>query len=85
MYHRAEDRIRGHVQASVLALLLERAAERETGQRWNELRRTVERQKMVAYEGSSGRVVQTTDLSPEHRKLLKDLEITPPKLVHDVA
>ena len=85
MYHRAEDRIRGHVQASVLALLLERAAERETGQRWNELRRTVERQKMVAYEGSSGRVVQTTDLSPKHRKLLNDLEITPPKLVHDVA
>jgi Cft2 family RNA processing exonuclease len=40
---------------------------------------------MVAYEGSSGRVVQTTDLSPEHRKLLNDLEITPPKLVHDVA
>jgi len=84
-YHRVEDRIRGHVQASVLALLLERAAERETGRGWNELRRIFERQKMVAYEGSSGRVVQTTELSREHRKLLKELEIPPPKLVHDVA
>jgi len=82
MHHRAEDRIRGHVFACILALLLERVAERDTGQSWSHIRQHFSRLKMVAYEGSGGRVVQTTELTREQSKTLKTLDIQAPKLVH---
>lgn len=82
MHHRTEDRIRGHVFACILALLLERVAERDTGQSWSYIRHHLSRLKMVAYQGSGGRVVQTTDLTPEQRKLLQSLDIHAPRLVH---
>jgi hypothetical protein len=40
---------------------------------------------MIAYEGSGGRFVQTTELTHEQRKLLKTLDIQPPKLVHQAG
>jgi transposase len=85
MHHRVEDRIRGHVFACILALLLERVAERDTGQPWTQIRQHVSRLKMVAYRGSGGRVVQTTELTQEQRKVLKTLEIQPPKMVHQAG
>ena len=85
MYHRAEDRIRGHVFACILALLLERVAERDAGESWSQIRRNVSRLKMIAYEGSGGRFVQTTELTHEQRKLLKTLDIQAPKLVHQAG
>lgn len=85
MYHRDEDRIRGHVFACILALLLERVAERDTGQTWSHIRQHFFRLKMVAYEGSGGRVVQTTELTHEQRKALKTLDIQAPKLVHQAG
>jgi hypothetical protein len=85
MHHRAEDRIRGHVFECILALLLERVVERDTGQSWAETRQHFSRLKMVAYEGSGGRVVQTTEPTREQRKVLKTLEIQPPKMVHQAG
>jgi transposase len=85
MHHRAEDRIRGHVFACILALLLERVAERDTGQSWSHIRQPFSRLKMVAYEGSGGRVVQTTELTQEQRKVLKTLDIQPPRLVYQAS
>lgn len=85
MHHRAEDRIRAHVFACILALLLERVVERETGHSWDHIRRQFSRLKMVAFQGPGGRVLQTTDLTHEHRNLLKKLNIEVPKLVHQVG
>ena len=85
MHHRVEDRIRGHVFACILALLLERVAERDTGQSWSHICQHFSRLKMVAYEGSGGRVVQTTELTQEQRKVLKTLDIQTPRLVHQAG
>ena len=82
LYHRTEERIHAHVFACILALLLERVAERETGRSWSDIRQHFSRLKMVAYDGPGGRVVQTTERTPEQLKLLKTLNIEPPKLVH---
>jgi hypothetical protein len=82
MHHRTEDRIRGHVFACILALLLERVAERDADESWPRIRRTFSSPKMVAYEGSGGRVVQTTEITPHQRMMLKSLNIEPPKLIH---
>ena len=82
LYHRTEERIHAHVFACILALLLERVAERETGRNWSEIRQHFSRLKMVAYDGPGGRVVQTIERTPDQLKLLKTLNIEPPKLVH---
>ena len=82
LYHRTEERIHAHVFACILALLLERVAERETGRNWSDIRQHFSRLKMVAYDGPGGRVVQTTERTPDQLKLLKTLNIEPPKLVH---
>ncbi len=82
LYHRTEERIHAHVFACILALLLERVAERETGRSWSDIRQHFSRLKMVAYDGPGGRVVQTTERTPDQLKLLKTLNIEPPKLVH---
>lgn len=85
LYHRTEGRIRGHVFACILALLLERVAERETGLKWPEIRQHFARLKVVAYHGSGGRVLQTVDRTREQDKLLKRLKIEPPPLIHHVG
>lgn len=85
MYHRVEDRIRGHVFACILALLLERVAEGETSHSWSEIRHAFSALKMVAYEGPGGRVAQTTHLTPQQRKTLKQMKIEPPKLIHQAG
>jgi transposase len=85
MHHRAEDRIRGHVFACILALLLERVAERDTGRSWAQIRQHFSRLKMVAYQGSGGRVVQTTELTRDQRNVLKTLDIQAPKMVHQAG
>ncbi len=82
VYHRTEERIHAHVFTCILALLLERVAERETGRNWSDIRQHFSRLKMVAYDGPGGRVVQTTERTPEQLKLLKTLNIEPPKLIH---
>ena len=40
---------------------------------------------MVAYQDPGGRVVQTTDLTPQERKTLKQMKIEPPKLIHQAG
>ena len=85
VHHYKAERIEAHVFACVLALLLERVAELRTGEQWNELRLQFARLKMVAYAGSGGRVLQTTEPAAEQHKLLKALKIDPPRLVHHIG
>jgi transposase len=84
-HHRTPERIEAHVFTCMLALLLERVTERRTGARWGEIRRQFSRIKMVAYAGTGGRILQTTESTAEQRKLLKSLKIETPRLVHHVG
>lgn len=85
VHHRTPERIEAHVFACVLALLLERVAEIRTGERWGNICRELGRLKMVAYSGSGGRALQTTELTAEQRKLLQALNIDLPKRVHQIG
>jgi transposase len=75
VHHRTTERIEAHVFTCMLALLPERVAERQTGERWGEIRRQLSRIKMVVYADSAGQVLQTTETTTEQRKLLESLKI----------
>jgi len=78
VYHWAEHRIRAHVFLSVLALLLERVAERACGDTWRNIRDDLKQIKLVQLLGPHGRLWQLTEPSSNTRNRLKQLDIPPP-------
>jgi hypothetical protein len=78
------DRITAHFGLCVLALRLERVAERRSGDTWRNLLATLETIQVVAYERSGVRVRQTTEIQPRALQLLKKLGIPPPPRLHEV-
>ena len=78
IYHRAERRIRAHVALTVLALLLERIAERMVGDTWRNIRHDLAGIKLVELLGPNGTIRQVTEPRPGAAKRLKALEIAPP-------
>ena len=78
IYHRAERRIRAHVALTVLALLLERIAERMVGDTWRNIHHDLARIKLVELFGPNGTIRQVTEPRPGAAKRLKALEIAPP-------
>jgi transposase len=84
IYHRKDDRIEAHVFLCFLALLLVRIAERKTGITWDRIRGTMERLHLVEFFSKDGRVLQTTESTPEQLNILKKLKISPPKRVQDI-
>lgn len=83
LYHRKDDRIASHVFLCFLALLLVRIAERRTGLTWEKIRSTMERLHLGEFSSKDGRVVQTTEPTPEQLNILKQLGISPPqRLLH---
>ena len=78
IYHRAERRIRAHVALTVLALLLERIAERMVGDTWRNIRHDLAGIKLVKLFGPNGTIWQVTEPRPGAAKRLKLLEIAPP-------
>jgi hypothetical protein len=81
MYHRKDERIRAHVFACVLALLLERIAEIRTGETWPRVRHELETVSAVLFESESHRVLRTSKPTPRALKLLKTLKIAAPKQI----
>jgi transposase len=81
VWHRLERRIRAHVLLCWLALLLVRVAERQTGQTWRRVNTELGRLHLVTLAGPTGRVEQTTTLTPTQRELLAATGITPPPRV----
>ena len=68
----------------LVALLLVRIAERKTGITWDRIRGTMERLHLVEFFSKDGRVLQTTESTPEQLNILKKLKISPPKRVQDI-
>jgi Transposase DDE domain len=81
VYHRLDARIRAHVLLCWLALLLIRVAERRTGHTWRHLARELGRIHQVTLAGRTGRVQQTTRISPDQAALFTAAEVSlPPKM-----
>lgn len=85
VYHFAPQRIRAHVALSVLALLLERVAERACGETWRNIRDDVKRIKLAQLSGPDGEVWQVTDPGADAAKRLKSLQIPHPPPILKLA
>jgi transposase len=84
IYHRKNDRIKAHVFLCFLALLLVRIAETKSGMTWDRSRDTLQRLHLVEFFSKDGRVLQTTEPTPDQLNILKKLKIPPPKRVQDI-
>jgi len=78
-------RITAHVKLCVLALMIQRAAELATGTTWRQIHNTLEPLKAVRYEAEGRTIVQAMKIPPEARAVLKNLDISTPKPILDVA
>ena len=82
VYHRLEDRIRAHVLLCWLARLLARIAETRTGTPWPTLRDQLQRLHVGTFTGPAGTFRQTTEPTPEARRLLTALGLgVPPRIL----
>ena len=78
VFHRLEDRIRAHVILCWLALLLIRIAETESGDTWRNLRNQLDQIHLVELAGTTGRVLQRTELTGTHTRILAALAVPEP-------
>ncbi len=78
VFHRNPEQIRAHIALSVLALLLERVAERELQDSWRNIRDDLKRIQLAQLFTPHGTVWQVTEGTPEARNRLKNLEIKNP-------
>jgi transposase len=81
VFHWVAHRIHAHVRLSVLSLLLERVAEQACQDTWRNIRDRLESLKVAVFRTPHGRLVQTSELRPETRKVLNQLKIPPPLLL----
>jgi hypothetical protein len=84
VYHRKDERIEAHVFLCFLALMLVRIAERKTGLTWDRIRSVMERLHLIDFFSKDGRVLQTTEPTPEQLIILKQLKIAPPKRTQNI-
>jgi hypothetical protein len=85
VYHRKEQRIRGHVILCWLALLLARVAENTCGATWPELRRQLNRIAVGTFTGPAGTFRQRTEISPAQAAILEQLGIDPPPRIYQLT
>jgi transposase len=79
MFHGMPHRITAHVKLCVLALMIQRAAERATGLPWRQLAGLLERLQAIRYTSEGRTIVQATAIGPELAAILKKLDVAPPK------
>lgn len=80
VYHRTEERIHAHVYLCVLALLIERVAEKAAGDTWRNIRNVLRTQKIAQLFTPNGRMFQTSQPSAEVCNLYRRMKIAPPDL-----
>ena len=81
VYHSLEHRIRAHVMLSVLALLLERMAERACSDTWRNIRDDLKQIKVAQLLGPEGELWQITEPRSGALNRLKLLEIKNPPTI----
>jgi len=85
MFHWVPRRIETHVKICVLALLIERVAERTLGLPWARIRRCLAGLQASFFETDSHGFVERNEPTPEHISTLKSLSISLPKKVLEVS
>ncbi len=85
VYHRVEERIRAHVPLCWLALLLVRIIERQTDQRWPQIRRILQRMHLGEFAGPEGAVWQRTEITLDQRRLFGTLRLPEPPRIFAVT
>ena len=78
VHHRKEQRIRAHVLLCWLSLLLIRLAEQAAGDTWRNLRFELEKCHLVRFAGSTGDVLQRTELTSRQAAIFKALGVSEP-------
>ncbi len=78
VYHWAPHRIHAHVAIAVLALNLERMAERACGDTWRNIRDRLKRIQLAQLLSGDRTVWQVTEPSPEARNILEALDLDEP-------
>ncbi len=81
LYHRLPGRIQAHVLLCWLALLLVRVLEQQTGETWERMREELDQLVPVDLRGPAGKFQVTSELTEAQRRLLKQLQMDPPKRV----
>lgn len=84
IYHHADHRIISHVKLCVLAYFMVRHVEIQTGQSWEDITRLFRRIHVVELRTNAGVVFRRSELSKEHRAILKTLGIRSPKEIQKV-
>lgn len=84
IYHHANHRIISHVKLCVLAFFIVRYVEIQTGQSWEQIARLFRRLHVVELRTNAGVVFRRSELSKEHRAILKTLGIRYPKEIQKV-
>jgi transposase len=83
MYHWLSRRIEAHVKICVLALMIERIAERTCNKPWHEIRRQLETLQVTKFFDLNHSVYLRNEISTQTRNILKKFNIKPPKqLIH---
>ena len=83
MYHWLSRRIESHVKICVLALMIERIAERSCSLPWSKIRRALKKLQVTKFFDLNHRVCLRNEISADTRNILKMLNIKHPKqLVH---
>jgi transposase len=83
MYHWLSRRIESHVKICVLALMIERIAERSCSLPWSKIRRELKKLQVTKFFDLNHRVCLRNEICADTHNILKKLKIKPPKqLVH---
>jgi len=85
MHHWLPHRIEAHIKICVFALLLERVAEMTCQKPWSAIKNLLSTLQASEFQTSNQTFWQRNELRPELLKILKTLEIPPPKLVLEVS
>jgi transposase len=81
MYHWLSRRIETHVKICVLALMIERIAERACAKPWHQIRRSLDSLQVTKLFNLNQRVHLRNEISAETRNILKKLDIKAPKQI----
>ena len=84
MYHWATRRIETHVKICVLALLLERVAERECGQPWSHIRASLAKLQATQFKNNQHSFFQINSAPEDCRELMKKLATPLPAKVFGI-
>jgi transposase len=85
MHHWLPHRIEAHIKICVFALLLERVAEMTCQKPWSAIKNLLSTLQASEFQTSNQTFCQRNEIPPELLKILKSLEISPPKLVLEVS